>query len=271
MKKQFVFFMIIFFALLGITTNAYADVTCPPGTQKIVDEQTKEIFCVAAPNTVQVGRVHPINTNNAAEQNTVQPINNTYPQANQNKFAKDQEREAIRQSIADSGFEVQFGMGYGLIGAFEMHLKLEYSFAQPSNGLSFGLFTNCDLFIGYPNSIDWAAGPVVHINGNRFRGGIGLGFGLFNMWKNSYYGEYDRDRDEYDKTLNFTLIPRIECDWFVSNHLYLGFGLDLPIIIYKDNDDDDDYYYYDDGDKDDHLSISTGLWFDMHIHVGYKF
>ncbi|MBO4350602.1 MAG: hypothetical protein J6A01_06645 [Proteobacteria bacterium] len=255
MKKQFVFFMIIFFALLGITTNAYADIVCPPGSQKIVDDQTREVFCIAAPGAAQTNQ---------------QPINTYHAQAPQkdyrNQYDQELELDEIHDSIADSGFELQFGLGYGVIAAVGLQVKLEYSFAQMTDGMSLGLFTNVALLMPYPNTLNWSAGPILHINGNRFRGGFGLGFGLFNIWDDNLFGESDGYYDDYGyyhdyekkNHVYFSLIPRVECEWFVSKHLYLGFGLDFPLIFYHN-------------DNKDKVSTAAGLWFDVLLHVGYKF
>lgn len=252
--------MFLLFAFLAMTTNTYADAICPPGTQKVINEQTREVFCMATPNAMQTAQQQ---INNANTEFEVQ-------KEIQNQYKKDIQLDEIHQNVIASGFEIQFGMGYALISAFAMHLKLEYSFAQPLDGMSFGLFTNCDLFIAGPNSLDWSAGPIVHINGNRFRGGLGLGLGIFHLWKNDMFGDYyDDNEHDHNNSLNFSLIPRIEADWFISKHFYLGFELDFPVIFYDNSHDDDDYYH--DHENDDHPSIGTAMWFDFNLHVGYKF
>lgn len=240
MLKQIVLLFASCLILIGMTQNAAADVVCPPNSQRSVNAQTGEVICIVTPQGMEAA---------ARAQAEIQD-------ASRQLHEKEIRISDIEESIKSSGLLLEGGLGYTLLAAFQMHLKLGYSFSEVLNGISLGLFTDVDLGLGIPDAIIWSAGPMIHVNGSRFRGTLGFGLGVFTIWDREFEPDDDYYDENYDrKKFNyFTFKPQVQCDWFISRHFYMGFGMDFPLVFSR-------------VDKSD----GVGMWYNVYLQVGYKF
>ena len=178
------------------------------------------------------------------------------------KSKEDEENDhLIREAIGASGSEITFGIGYGMVGAFDVKAAYEYNFAVPSvDGLSIGLNVDFSFRFPLPNSLDLAAGPIIHVYSEIFRVSLGLGVGFFSFLRNK---DSDSDFDEglERNAILFQLKPELRFDWFLSQHVLLGLDFDFPIMFYKHKYEDD---------KSDGKNYAQP-WFSFTLHVGYKF
>ena len=239
MKKQILLFVWLAAVLFAFTTPAFAENACPAGTQLMVQPNTGESFCIAVqPQVVQ----------NTSERDT-KPEKTI--------------RESIRKKSESggpgaSGAIIEGGFGYSMLLAMDFHLSTGYHFSALDNGLSFGLYTDLDFAVGYPYLINWSFSPMIHVNGETFRGGLGFGVGLIKGWaRNSDDDrEYD-DSEDYDSLMRskplFELKATVRGEWFATEHIFIGFDLGIPLIINK------------------HIPANAMVMFYTVVRAGYQF
>ena len=238
MKKQLLYIFCTFAWLCVFCTSAFAE-DCPNGTQKAFDAKTNQEFCFEFENTPSVVVV-----------------------------AENKEELNIRKNLSSSGAEINLGLGYGMVGAFDLRIAAEYQFElQNLDGVTFGLNTDFSIRFPYPTSLDWSIGPMLHVHGNIFRVGFGFGLGIFSAFDPDevydYEDEYDNDDQLFSKAL-FQLKPELRLDWFLSEHVLIGLNTDMCLIFYKGRE----YNYHD--DNYEHVK-KVMPWFSITFHVGYKF
>lgn len=227
MLKKILFSTCLFaITLFSFSSFAMAQAVCPEGMQLELTQNNVQI-CVPSSNSEQ-----------------------TFPDQTNVPTKKQIAEEILRAP----GFELDFGIGYAIVAAFDLRLKLGYEFGIPNaNGLNFGLFTDIGLALGYPQTLTWNIIPALFVHGTSFRMGIGLGIGIF-------YDFIDDEESEgilSDNSLYFEIKPLISFDWFLSK-IYIGFQFDIPLIFQKDDSDSKEY-------------TEVQPWYNMDFHIGYKF
>jgi hypothetical protein len=180
--------------------------------------------------------------------------------------------ERISRAVSENGLELNFGLGYGMVGALDLRLALGYHFNLPkSDNVTMGIYTDFSLRFPYPNSLDWAIVPMLHVHGDIFRASFGLGLGVFSFFKGDAEDYFDDD-DSVEKVA-FQLKPELRFDWFLSEHVLIGLDFDVPLIFYRitvENDSHDlDHYYQ--GIKNKTKDTRVQPWLSLAFHVGYKF
>ncbi len=251
MKTQFIFLISALMLSLCLCSVAFAQTACPAGMQTVIDPNTNETLCFTKASQANPQIEVPTEVDNES---------------------------ASLTDIGESGFTFDLGLGYGMIAAMNIRLSAGYQFNIPSaDGLSFGLYTDFSLRFPYPDTFDWAVVPMLHVYSGNFRVSFGLGVGLIKAFGN--YDDFlfdDEDIDNSNKVVRFTVKPEMRVDWFVDNHVLLGLGIDVPLIIYKERDTDYDYYYNQFGDiistnKTHHSYSRVSPWMSLNFYMGYKF
>ncbi len=228
LKKLLYSTCLLAISLLSFSSLAMAQAVCPEGMQLDVTQNNVQI-CVPSSNTAQI------------------LPNETTPPS---------KKQIASEILQAPGFELDFGIGYAIVAAFDLRLKLGYEFGIPkANGLNFAVFTDIGLALGYPQTLTWNIIPTLFVHGTSFRMGFGLGLGLFN--------DFDDDEESEgnlsDNSLYFELKPLVSFDWFLSQ-IYIGFQFDIPLIFQKVNSDDSNKKY-----------TVIQPWYNMDFHIGYKF
>ena len=239
MKKYLIFVYCLFVWFCLGSTSAFAQ-NCPLGTHPVINPKTNEVLCYL--------------TDDAVRSNT--------------QYSDPDLK--IREAISASGTEISFGLGYGMVGAMDLHLSAGYHFNIPkADCVSFGLYTDFNIRFPYPNSLDWALVPMMHVHGDIFRVSFGLGIGLFSFFSNNNDDEWDDD-DHY-KPVSFQLKPGLRFDWFLSEHVLIGLNTEMPLIFYKYKRE---RYWVDENNRGHEKTTKENRiqpWFNRTFHVGYKF
>ena len=233
MKKHLIYVLSSLLWLCIFCTSAFAQ-NCPPGTQKVINPKTDEVLCYVMD-----------------DQNKADNTESSY-----------EEDMKISREISSNGGEINIGIGYGMVGAFDLRLAGGYHVNIPgADNVSFGIYTDFSIRFPYPNSLDWAIVPMMHVHGDIFRASFGLGIGIFSFFieDEDYYED-----EEFYSTILFQLKPEVKLDWFLSEHVLIGMNIDLPLILYKKE-------IHDWGNARPKKITATMPWFSLTFHVGYKF
>lgn len=248
MSKHIVPLLSVVMLILGLGSQAFAEDICPEGTQKVIQPETQEVFCI--------GNLPPADTNvnaSAGPRRNAAKNSADAQRMRQEAMAKRAHEETVRkdeiqQAIREGGFAFDFGLGYAMAAAFELRASFGYLFAQTLNAMSFGVYADLGVNFGLPNSVEAAVVPMVHVNTKIFRYSMGFGIGVFSTWG-------DNDTGLGGKDVCLELKPEIRFDWFLSKHAFLGVGMDMPLVFMFEEDQ----------------GTEVQPWVMMNIHIGYLF
>lgn len=157
---------------------------------------------------------------------------------------------------ASSGFTFGLGAGYALYFAGDVNLTIGYDimpgndqdFSKPHVGV--GLYANIHGSIGDPFAAHVNFIPTLLVTKSSFRFSAGLGLG-------GSYINFGGD-DEY---AGFLFNLEVKFLWFVSNHCYLGFGFDSPILA--------GYIIYSE-DRSREGNYAVAPMFNAYLTIGFK-
>lgn len=256
MKKQLIYIFSTLACMFLLCSTALAQ-DCPSGTQKVIIPDTNEALCIN------------LDEQNASVAPTDQNSDDEAALTDQNS---DNENVIDKHAISSSGPEFNIGMGYGMIAAFDLRLMGGYQFAlQNLDGVAFGLYTDFSIRFPLPNSLDWALVPSLIVYGESFRVTFGLGIGVAAFFANHSKNEYDYDFTDDDGYMNkkalFQLKPEMRFDWFLSEHVLLGFNTDVSVFFYEEEKE----LYYDTPTTKKSVEKKAFPWLSLTVHVGYKF
>lgn len=103
--------------------------------------------------------------------------------------------------------------------------------------------------LGVPIGVNAAFVPTFILPCGSYRFSLGLGFGVF-MEDDSMLNDCDSCTERY--TL-FMFKPELRFHWFIKEFLNLGFGIELPVIVFNDNSD-----------------YGVGPWANVYFSIGFK-
>lgn len=248
MSKHIVPLLSVVMLILGLGSQAFAEDICPEGTQKVIQPETQEVFCIGnlppAESNVNANAVR----KKKAANNSADAQRKRHEAMEMRAHEENVRKDEIQQEIREGGFAFDFGLGYAMAAAFELRVSFGYQFAQTLSAMSFGLYADLGVNFGLPNSVEAAVVPMVHVNTKIFRYSMGLGIGVFSVW-----GENDTGLGGKDACLE--LKPEIRFDWFLSRHAFLGVGMDMPLIF----------------TQEENQGTEVQPWVMMNIHIGYLF
>ena len=208
--------------------------TCPFGTERLFDVKTNASYCIdVAKQTVNKSE---ISDSNLSEEECLEILR-------------------IKDSLRTTGWELDVGIGYAMVGAFDVRMSGGYHFSVENlDGLSFGIYAEVAGQLGVPLAFSLDVVPRMLIHGESFRVGVGFGLGYF-------YG-----KDISSDTPNiFEMRPEIRWDWALSEHIFLGFQASFPLLLIKQEHD-----AWDGWKKEDEV-LGVQPWFDLDIYFGYRF
>ncbi len=269
---------------------AMAEEVCPEGTVGFVNIETSQLVCLpsaqlenqVASDTmvesddsdnleIQSDQQPEIDANDAVEdaaQETATPA----PLADNNNDAVSMpitpksRSEIIHDSLMQSGFQFDLGLGYGMIADVNFKLSLGYQFSMNSSLSTFGLYLISNFKTGDEPlfDVDITLTPTLHISKGIFRFSVGLGLGL-SAWNHELNDDWPLSHinDDYglEKDYGFMFRPVISFDWFLSQKAFWGFTVDIPVVFVE----------YCDENKNDHGSVETIPMVNFDLHIGYKF
>lgn len=193
-------------------------------------------------------------------------------------FAQEEASEQIAEDqnpyITQSGFLVQFGVGYGTIASIGIAPSFAYQFNE-----YFSLSADALLKVGLEPYVAFeiTAVPRFHLNGRIGSFYMGLGLGYQYYYFDNRFSSSELKDIEIDHA--FVIKPCLGFYVYAYKSFYCGLGLNLPIYIGKAYYDEDIEYQYNtpDGEKNSIVGnrksegSAYGVRFDIHLIFGIKF
>lgn len=288
--------------VLNTDFNATSEQAEVPANLQTLDQQRQQADRVASEQYI---------INEQSNQNFFETVNTP----SRERARKKKERvEQAKLAAEAPGFTVDLGFGYGVIGSIVLHTGVTYIFPNitpiPGKDVRFAAFTDFNFNTIYPNGLTWTVGAKLVTNWSSFQLSVGLGLGITHHIEHylgdfgindgtgscrdndhSYYNVYGNNRECIHRAPSsltaFTIKPMIEFDWFLTQHWFVGFAMDLPFDFFgftrtKDVPDGT-YHEYCSGWKEDNCEKYNNyksvdyhetffaIQFDLYFHAGYKF
>lgn len=166
------------------------------------------------------------------------------------------ETEAILRSLAEGGFILEGGIGWGVPAALDLRFSMGYMFASPNMESGFSLSLDFYGLIKIPSYISLSIVPAYYFISGSFRMTTGLGFGFLHYFMHFQTGDpAAKDLIEHgdDQNTFFIIKPTLLFDWFVTEDVFVGIGLEGAISV--EMQPDDKFHPH----------------FNVFFHSGYKF
>ena len=226
MNRSLLFVAILCILTFACNQSAFAEPLCKEGTVFKINPATQDEYCII-------------------------PSDNTLTEYN----------IIMARGIVASG-----GLGYAAPLAVNFNIQTGFDFGAINHAetLGFALLLDVDLNLGPFSLANFNAtlAPTFYTSYHSFRFSLGLGVG-FSSWLTHFRWSTQSTDTSHQQVVNFQLAPSLDFDWFITEHVWIGFGIKVQIIFYKIVDENSNYTA---------KYVSTLLLPEVDlIHVGYKF
>ena len=253
--------------IVGWSFPVYATVQeCPDGADAFENQETGSLLCVVIEGENAGLVVSPIIREETADFEEaaldessivyIDPVEYTFEELEKADgiIEEYQRTESTLKSIAEGGFTLDGGIGWGIPAALDLRFSMGYMFASPNLESGFSLYLDFYGLIYKPSYISLSLVPAYYFISGSFRMTTGLGIG-FLYYFNHYYNSSAHPIQEHsdDQKIFFMLKPTLLFDWFVRENVFLGVGMEGAFSV--EMQPDDKFHPH----------------FNIFFHVGYRF